>query len=96
LRRSTREMLVLFDGRGVASNRAIKISASIVSTFCLDPIQCSILPHYYWSPFLAREPLPSSTSQFVPFNKNDQFSFKDRRDRLVEPTPQEAQPRKRA
>ena len=48
------------------------------------------------TPRPSQVPLPSSSSQFVPFNKNDQFSFKDRRDRVAEPTPQEAQTAKRA
>ena len=43
------------------------------------------------TPRPSRELLPSSTSQFVPFNKEGQFVFKDRKDRLVEATPQEAQ-----
>ena len=44
---------------------------------------------------MSQETLPSNASQFVPFNKNDQFALKDRTNRLVEPTPQEAQRVKR-
>jgi len=43
------------------------------------------------TPRPSQELLPSSTSQFVPFNKEGQFVFKDRKDRLVEATPQEGQ-----
>jgi hypothetical protein len=43
------------------------------------------------TPRPSQELLPSSTSQFVPFNKEGQFVVKDRNDRLVEATtPQEA------
>jgi hypothetical protein len=45
---------------------------------------------------VSNETLPTSPSQFVPFNKDGQFAFKDPEDRLVEPTPQEAQSRQRA
>jgi hypothetical protein len=43
-----------------------------------------------------QEKLPLSTSQCVPFHKEGQFVFKDRKDRLAEATPQEAQSGKRA
>jgi len=48
------------------------------------------------TPRMWQEKPPSSTSQFVPFHKEGQFVFKDRKDRLVEATPQEAQSGKRA
>jgi hypothetical protein len=41
-------------------------------------------------PRALQEKLPSSTSQFVPFNKEGQFAFKERNDGLVEAIPQEA------
>jgi hypothetical protein len=43
------------------------------------------------TPRPSQELLPSSTSQFVPFNKEGQFVFKDPKDRLIEAAPQEAQ-----
>jgi len=43
------------------------------------------------TPRVWQEKLPSSTSQFVPFHKEGQFAFKDRKDRLVKATPQEGQ-----
>jgi hypothetical protein len=43
------------------------------------------------TPRTSQEKLPSSTSQFVPINKEGQFVFKDPKGRLVEATPQEAQ-----
>jgi hypothetical protein len=42
------------------------------------------------APRLSQEKLPSSTSQFVPFNENGQFAFKAGKDRRVESTPQDA------
>jgi hypothetical protein len=41
-------------------------------------------------PRAPQEKLPTSTSQFVPFNKEGQFAFKERNDGLVESIPQEA------
>jgi hypothetical protein len=42
------------------------------------------------TPRVSQEILPSSNSQFVPFNKTGQFAFKDSKDRLVEPVRENA------
>jgi hypothetical protein len=43
------------------------------------------------APRPSQETLPSSTSQFVPFNDNGQFTFKEGKNRrVVESTPQDA------
>jgi hypothetical protein len=43
------------------------------------------------APRPSQETLPSSTSQFVPFNDNGQFTCKEGKDRpVVESTPQDA------
>jgi hypothetical protein len=60
---------------------------------CLDPRVVAMLAEIFMmrleaAPRPPQEILPSSTSQFVPFNENGQFTFKEGKNRrVVESTP---------